>query len=302
MSLAEALGYGKEDKLLLVNADDFGLSHAVNLGVRQLLEEQAISSATLMMPCGWAPDAAGWSVQNPQYDVGIHFTFTSEWDIYRWGPVNRSSSSASLVDGHSYFPKDARTFELQAGEGEVRAELIAQLEMALAMGLKPSHADNHMGSLYGIAAGRSFLPAVLDVCASYGLPFRLPRYVTPQTGQVVASGLAGMAQQAAALADAKGVVIIDYLISLPFHLGPGETYSSVKADMQHMLRGLHAGVTELIIHPAQVTDEFRAFHPEHEKRGMELELLRDDDVLQTLQEEGIRLIRWSELQQLQRSG
>lgn len=300
MSLAKALGYSEKERLLLINADDFGLCHSVNSGIQQLLLDNIVSSATLMMPCGWAREAALWSARHPQIDVGIHLTFTSEWDFYRWGPVNRKGSTASLVTNEGYFPKDSKTFEQQADADQVRDELIAQIEMALAMGMKPTHADNHMGSLYGLATGRNFLPAVLDVCASYGLPFRLPRYLLQENGQIAPPELAEQAKQVAQLADAKGVVILDYLVGLPFQLQDGETFESLKTNMQLLLKGLHTGVTELIIHPSLVTEELTAFHGQPEKRGMELELFRDADIQQTLQEEGIRIIRWRELQKLQR--
>jgi chitin disaccharide deacetylase len=300
MSLAIALGYKENERLLLINADDFGLCHSVNEGIQQLLLEKTVNSATLMLPCGWASEAAKWSARHPQVDVGVHLTLTSEWAAYRWGPVNRKGGSASLVTEEGYFPKECLTFEKQADPEEVKAELIAQIEMALAMGMKPSHVDNHMGSLYGLATGRNFLPIVLDVCASYGLPFRLPRYLLQENGQIAPPELAKQAELLAQLADSKGVIILDYLVGLPFQLQAGETFATLKADMQQLLKGLRPGVTELIIHPSLVTDELRAFHEQPEKIGMELELFRDEEVKKTLEEEEIRLIRWSELQKLQR--
>ncbi|MBD2869772.1 polysaccharide deacetylase family protein [Paenibacillus arenilitoris] len=300
MSLAEALGYGEKDRLLIVNADDYGLCHSVNAGIQQLLLEGAVSSATIMMPCGWAREAALWSAQNPQVDVGVHFTFTSEWDNYRWGPVHRHGSTASLVAPDGYFPNGCADFEQQADPAQVREELVAQIEMALAAGMNPSHADNHMGSLYGLATGRNFLPVVLDVCASYGLPFRLPRYLPDEDGQVAPPELSEKAKQLAQLADSMGVVILDYLVGLPFGLQDGETYDSFKGSMKQLLAGLRPGVTELIIHPSLVTEELRAFHGQPLKRGMEFDLFRDDEIKQTVKQEGIRLIRWSELQKLQR--
>lgn len=300
MSLAKALGYGEGEKLLLINADDFGLCHSVNSGIQQLLLDQTVSSATLMMPCGWAREAALWSARHPQIDVGVHFTFTSEWDLYRWGPVNRKGKTDSLVTIENYFPKESKTVEQLADPDQVKEELIAQIEMALAMGMKPSHADNHMGSMYGLATGRHFLPIVLDVCASYGLPFRLPRYLLQENGQIAPPELAEQAKQLAQLADSKGVVILDYLVGLPFHLQDGEDFHSLKADMRMLLKSLHPGVTELIIHPSLVTDELQSFHGQPLKRGMELELFRDPDIQKTLQDEGIRMIRWRELQKVQR--
>ncbi|MGO4344131.1 polysaccharide deacetylase family protein [Paenibacillus sp. MCAF9] len=301
MSLAKALGYGENEKLLIINADDYGVCHSVNVGIQQLLLEQTVSSATIMMPCGWAREAALWSARHPQIDVGVHFTFTSEWDMYRWGPVNRKGSTSSLVTHENYFPKDSKTFEMQADPEQVKEELIAQIEMALAMGMKPSHADNHMGSLYGLATGRNFLSIVLDVCASYGLPFRLPRNLRQNIGQVASPELEEQAKQLGMLADSKGVVILDYLIGLPFHLEEGETFDSLKASMQQVLEGLQPGVSEIIIHPSLVTDELNAFHMQPLKRGMEFELFRDAEINNTLQKENIRMIRWSELQKLQRA-
>lgn len=301
MNLAQQLGYDANDRLLLINGDDYGVCHSVNQSVQHLLAAGAISSATIMMPCGWAPEGASWSAQNPQYDVGVHLTFTSEWDRYKWGPVTMQEAVHSLVTEEGYFPKDCKTFEQQADESQVRAEIISQIEKALKFGMNPTHADNHMGSLYGLTTGRNFLPLVLSICADYGLPFRLPRYLLQEDGQVAPPELAEQAKQLAALADSYGVVILDYLVGLPFHLAEGETYDVLKNNMKQLLHSLRPGVSELIIHPSYVTDELKAFHFQPEKRGMEHQLFLDPEMTSFIKEEGIKLIRWRELQQLQRS-
>ncbi|MFD0958977.1 polysaccharide deacetylase family protein [Paenibacillus chungangensis] len=297
--LAERLGYHAEDRLLLVNADDYGLCHSVNVAVQEMLVLGAVSSATVMMPCAWAYEAAKWSAHHPQYDVGVHLTFTSEWGPYRWGPVTRTGDVSSLVTAEGYFPSDSRSVEETADTAQLKQEMKNQIEMAISLGMSPTHADNHMGSLYGLQTGRHFLADVLDVCAEYGLPFRLPRYVLQENGSIAPPDMQEQARQVAALADAKGVVILDYLVGLPFALGDGETYDALKGEMIALLGNLHAGVTELIIHPSKVTDELRSFHREPEKRGMEHRLFMDEDIKKVLQKEGIRLIKWSELQSLQ---
>lgn len=301
MSLAQELGYQSEDRLLLINADDYGLCHSVNAAVQQLLTEGAISSATIMMPCGWAREAAAWSAAHPQHDVGVHLTFTSEWEAYGWGPVTDNGDVSSLTTAEGYFYPDTRSFELHAESAHVKQELVNQIERAIKLGMNPSHADNHMGSLYGLQTGKHFMVEVLDVCAAYGLPFRLPRYVQVESGGVAPPELEAQARAIAALADSKGVVILDYLLGLPFPLQEGETYASFKSDMQQLLTSLKPGVTEVIIHPSFVTDELLAFHREPAKRGMEFEIFCDADVRKTIEEQGIKLIRWSDLQRLQRS-
>ncbi|WP_168122633.1 polysaccharide deacetylase family protein [Paenibacillus sp. HB172176] len=300
MSLAKALGYDEFEKLLIINADDFGLCHSVNGAIQQLLTEHAVSSATIMMPCSFSRAAARWSASNPQYDVGVHLTFTSEWEPYKWGPVTANGDVSSLVTKEGYFPTGSKAFEEQAMKEHVKLELRNQIEQAISLGMTPTHADNHMGSLYGLQTGNHFLAETLEICAEYGLPFRLPRFLNMEKGQVAPKEMEEQAKQIAALADAKGVVILDYLIGLPFQLGAAETLDSFKADMLELLGSLKPGVSELIIHPSLVTDELRSFHMEPEKRGLEHALFLDSEFSTHIQKLGIRVIKWSELQKLQR--
>ncbi|MBB3110315.1 hypothetical protein FHS18_002382 [Paenibacillus phyllosphaerae] len=301
-STAQRLGFGPQDRLLIVNADDFGLCHATNEGIKQLLSEGIVSSATIMMPCGWSRDAALWSARHRHLDIGVHLTFTSEWNAVKWGPVFRGGSTLSLVTDEGYFHKEVKSFERAADAEEVRQELVAQIDMALELGIDVTHADNHMGSLYGLQSGRHFLEAVFDVCAEYGLPFRLPRNLLLENGQVAPPELADQAKRMAALADHKGVVVLDYLLGLPFRSAQGDTYDTFKSQMISLLRGLHPGVSEIIIHPSLVNEELMAFHDAPLRRGMEMELFRDPDVRQTITEEGILPVRWRDLRALQRSG
>lgn len=300
MNLAQRLGYAADDRLFIVNADDYGLCHSTNAAIQKLLTDGVVSSATIMMPCGWAREAALWGARHPHMDIGVHFTFTSEWDTMKWGPINRSGPIDSLVTEEGYFPKDVKTFERQADPVQVRAELEAQVRMALRLGVRLTHADNHMGSLYGLQTGRHFLNETLEVCAKYGLPFRLPRNLLLENGQVAPAELAQQARKHAEEADARDVVVLDYLLGLPFRGGQNETYELLKSQMIALLSNLHAGVSEIIIHPSLVTDELRAFHDSPLRRGMELDLFRDRDIQETIRREGIIPIRWRELQDLQR--
>ncbi|MCI3923174.1 polysaccharide deacetylase family protein [Paenibacillus sp. TRM 82003] len=298
MNTAQRLGYAPDARLLIVNADDFGMCHATNEGIFQLLEEGAVDSATVMMPCGWAREAALWSAARPGLNVGVHFTLTSEWQGYKWGPVTRQGDTGSLVTSEGYFPADCRTVELRADPVQVRAELVAQLEMAKSLGLDPTHVDNHMGSVYGLETGNHFLRELFEVCAAYGLPFRIPRKAPANRGAT--PELEQRAQQLAAFAAQLGVVILDDLVGLPFRAAPGETYESFKADMIRLLRGLGPGVNELIVHPSLVTEELKAINPQWVKRGWEMDIFRDADVKRTMDEAGLVRIRWADLRRLQR--
>ncbi|QHW34549.1 ChbG/HpnK family deacetylase [Paenibacillus rhizovicinus] len=299
-STAEQLGYDPTDRLLIINADDFGVCHSTNLGIQMLLEERTVSSATIMMPCAWAREAAQWSASRAHLDVGVHLTFTSEWDAMKWGPVFRGGATMSMTTAEGYFHKDAKSFERRADASQVKQEMIAQIEMALTLGIDVTHADNHMGSLYGLQTGRDFLSDVFDVCAKYGLPFRLPRYLLLESGMPAPPELAGQAMKQAEAAARKGVLVLDYLVGLPFRTPRPETYAQFKAQMIGLLQRLKPGVTEIIIHPSLVTDELIAFHGEPLRRGMELDVFRDSDVQDALRKEGIIQIGWRSLRQVQR--
>ena len=58
-SLAERLGYLACDRLLIINCDDLGVSHAANVATSKAMVEGVATSATLMVPCSSAREAAG---------------------------------------------------------------------------------------------------------------------------------------------------------------------------------------------------------------------------------------------------
>ena len=101
-SLAERLGYGASDKLLIVNGDDAGMCHSANLAVVESMEKGLLQTATVMVPCPWFPEIAAYAKANPARDFGVHLCHTSEWGKYRWGPVVSRDKVPGLIDPQGY--------------------------------------------------------------------------------------------------------------------------------------------------------------------------------------------------------
>ncbi|MCZ0710096.1 polysaccharide deacetylase family protein [Microbacterium paraoxydans] len=300
-ALADRLGLPSGARAVILNADDFGMCHAANAAISGLLARDRIDSATVMVPCAWSPEALAFAAAHPDLDVGVHLVLTSEWRRYRWRPLTAGSST--LVDADGFFPADVATVEQHASEEDVAAEIAAQLQAALDAGVDVTHLDNHMGSVYGLLTGRDFLRAVFELAARHGLPFRLPREMEGADADPM---LQAKLTEAAAVADAFGVEIVDRLWTHPFELrGEGtadeESYEQVRDGFLAVLRAVPPGVTEIYLHPMADGEELRAAVDfAAAKRGYELRLLDDPLVQQTIVEEGLVRVGWRALRELQR--
>nr|WP_241744210.1 polysaccharide deacetylase family protein [Cellulosimicrobium arenosum] len=291
----------RDARAIILNADDLGMCRAANRAVLELLLAGHVDSATIMVPCPWAPDAFASAAAHPDLDVGVHLVLTSEWTRYRWRPL--TGVGTSLVDAAGYFPADVAAVERHARDEDVAAELAAQLETALAAGVDVTHLDNHMGSVYGLETGRDFLPQVFELAARHGLPFRLPRTID---GMGLPDSVQPVLDAATVAADALGIVVPDRLWTHPFTLADEgtaaeEDYADVKAGFCDLLRSVRPGVTEVYLHPMLDDDEL-ADVADHSvaKRGFEHRLLADPDVAAVIAAEGLVRVGWRDLRAVQR--
>jgi hypothetical protein len=154
-------------KKLLIRCDDVGMSHTVNMAVRELIETGIPFSTSVMIACPWYLEAVEILNANPQIGVGIHLTLNSEWQHYKWGPVLGAAAVPSLVDanGH-FFASEADFAAAEVDLGEVEAELRAQIDRALAAGLRVDYLDYHMLTAVSTPALRAI---VEKLAAEYGL-------------------------------------------------------------------------------------------------------------------------------------
>lgn len=133
--------------ILLLRADDMGMSHGQNLAFEALLETGLPVSVSVMFSTPWWKHAVEILRNHPHAAIGVHLTLNSEWAEYRWGPVLGRSAVPSLVDEEGYFfPSRSMLYGNNPRMDEIEAELRAQVDRAMSTGLPIVYVDYHMGA------------------------------------------------------------------------------------------------------------------------------------------------------------
>jgi hypothetical protein len=294
-ALVERLGYGPDDRVLVLSCAELGVFHAGNVAIYEALRKPTATTATLMVPAPWARDAAA---QYRGEDIGVGLTLNAEHDLYRWGPITHAPS---LLDGDGGFPRTAADLWDHADLDEVRRECRAQLERAIYWGFDVSHLDAHLDAV-------QLKPEFFDV------PLRLP--------DASAQRLAGFPFRA--LAAERGVVSPDRVIltgparnargrlagtmagrpadtASSAAEGPDADDSKVKAQLAGLLAGLEPGVSEVCLRPALDTPELRAAAPDWQDRTADRRLLVGEAALaEAVDAARVKLLGYRALRDLMR--
>jgi predicted glycoside hydrolase/deacetylase ChbG (UPF0249 family) len=282
-TIAERLGYPRDAKLLIVHADDLGMAHSVNAATIKALGTGLVNSGSIMVPCPWLSEIAAYARANPQADLGLHLTLTSEWTSFRWGPVSSKDRVSSLLDKDGYFHLTETDAAAKADPKQVEIEILAQIERARALGIQPTHLDSHMGTLY---QNKELFEVFLSVARSQKLPVRvaknwftradfLPTTLKPED------------------------VYIDRVLDINPAVGP-QDWAKFYTDA---LSKLEPGVTEVVIHLAYDDAEMQGATSNHPNWGAawrqrDLEFFTSDAFRKALQDNQIKLITWRELGKL----
>lgn len=276
-SVAERLGYPSDAKLLILHADDLGVAHSENVASFAALDSGAVSSASIMMPTPWVAEVATYAKAHPNADLGLHLTLTAEWASYKWGSVASRDSVRSLLDSAGVFPADVPPVVARAKLAEVERELRAQVRRAIALGIRPTHLDSHMGTLFATPA---LLATYVKVAHEFGLPF------------LAVKGMPGLDRAKLGARD----VVIDTVVMA----GDDVPRAQWKQFYLDALTKLKPGVSEMIVHLGRDDAELQAVTVDHEPYGSAWRQ-RDYDVVtsaefrQALRDNHIILIGYRDL-------
>lgn len=286
MGLSKSLGYTDDAKLLIVHADDAGLSHAENRATIEALKGGVVNSYSIMVPCPWFYEIAQFAKCNPQYDYGIHLTLTCEWNQYKFSPVLSQNEVPSLVDQQGYFFKDRQSVLNKANLEELRKELCAQIDRALAFGLQPSHLDSHM---YTLGVSIEFLDLFREIGEIYKLPILLNGELIKMVSNCEPQEL-----------NLGKTPFVDQI-----YLGNFDEFNkgNLTAFYRETLLSLKPGFNMILIHPAFNDPEMKSITINHPNFGADWRQIDFDFFTSTackniITDQQIHLISWKDIKDL----
>ncbi len=283
------LGHPDTAKLLIINGDDIGASHAANIATIDAMEHGIMTATSLMVPCPWAFDACHYLHTHPQADAGVHLTLNAEWPTFKWGPVLGAKAVPSLVDGTGFFYQRPSAGTVQHGRREeVLAELDAQIQRAISWGVVPTKLDNHMGPMH---ASEMLTGVYIELARKYNLPIRI------MAGPKARGRVGGMLRYAPEPEELEGILYIDDMRGIGLSDVP-----LLKGQLLQSLRSLNPGVTELVLHAAAGTPEARDMMDDWEARAEAYRLVtHDSEIKDEIAKQSITLIGWRHLREAQRA-
>lgn len=281
-TIAEKLGYPADSKLLIIHADDAGVSHSENMATIEGMENGIVNSSSIMVPCPWFPEIAEYANENSEEkDFGLHLTITSEWKDYKWGSSHSNTEVPSLINGYGYFYPLVDSVVVHANSPDVEKEITWQIEKALKFGIDVTHLDAHMGAVMSTPA---FLETYIKKGREYGVPVLLSREI--ESFKEVESKME--------------ITSKDVIVDNVYQATPDIFKSGMDAYYEDVLNNLEPGLSCILIHLANNNDEMKAVTKEHPDWGSEwrqndLDFFTSDKARDLIEKNNIVMVTWREL-------
>ena len=289
-------------KRLIVNADDFGWSEAVNEGILQSHLDGIVTSTTLMTNLPGAAAALSRArCEAPSLGIGLHLNLTEGT------PLSKGDQVVPIVDELGNLRRSlVALFQGACLSGAVRKaigrELEAQAAWASDHHMKPSHIDSHkhvhlhpvilrqviaIARRHGIGAVRTTAETGLPSIGSF-----LPRDWSWQrrfaqwmrAGQAKLGGLA-----------ARRLVRRSALLTTDWFFGVRTTGGVSPEVVKHLLENAPAGTGELMVHVGLADDTSARPTRLTGSRLRELESVTRSDVKEKVLTAAWQLITFKEL-------
>ncbi len=285
---AEKLGFPAGKKVIILHADDAGMCEEANIATAQLLENNEIQSAAVMLPCPNAEEFIQWAIDHPDSDVGLHLTLTSEWKTHRWGPVSDPALVPGLIDPEGMLWPTVPEVLMNATVEEIEIEIRAQIDRSIALGYQPGHIDTHMGTLY---SHPDYVKVFYKLAEEYQIPANAIDLSDSTVVEFLRNAGYPIDDQIIGLADEYSLPKLDFITWVPF----GETYEEKVEDFMTLIRSFSPGLTEIVFHPSVETENLKTITNSWQQRVWEVKMFSDPDLIKFFEEEGIIFTNWIEI-------
>ncbi|MFI5186182.1 MAG: polysaccharide deacetylase family protein [Chitinophagales bacterium] len=281
-TLQEKLGYSKDSRLLILHADDLGMSHSENSATVYAMEHGSVNSASIMVPTPWFSEIAAYSHTHPNADLGLHLTLTSEWNYLKWGSTASKSEVPGLLNKNGFFFSSVDSVYRSASVAEVEKELRAQIEKAKLFGIDITHLDSHMGTLF---ARLDYLKVLIKLGREYKLPVLLSKPIFQIVYRINLDSL---------------TTDKDVTLNMIYMAGSNDYRNGMENYYTGVLKSLQPGVSEIIFHAGYDDDEMKAATIDHidygaEWRQADFNFFTSEKCKTLLTEQNIHLITWREI-------
>lgn len=286
-SFGERLGWQPDQVVVVLHCNDGGMMQGTGWGIKNAISKGVATSYSVMMPCPWVPSFMK-ARPTESSDIGLEVTLTSEFDLFRWGPLSGKPTVPSLVDPEGCLWKTVPQLAAKANPDDVEREIRAQLERATNFGAAITHFTAHDGAVY---AKSEFFERYLKVAMEKGIPPVLAgghmQYMAEENSPLIPL----MKSKATDLWNA-GFPVVDDIVMQVESWNTGEKRSKLEA----MLHSLRPGVTVIVFHPATSSDEMRVIMQNSGSRIQDNMVLTDFGIKRVIENRKIVLTDFIELQ------
>lgn len=259
-------------KQLIIHADDYGLTRSVSKGIIRAHQDGVVTSTSVMINLAQRADIIELQ-ENPNLDIGVHLNLTVGKSVLPKEKIPH------LVDKNGLFHKRKSEKRPVNDEGvvifdnvpamEIFLEIETQIRHFLGFGLNPNHLDTH----HHIHADPKVLEVIIGSALAYDLPLRT---INPEMREKVRS---------------RGVRTNDYF--------DGRFFGTDSINLQNItniIADISDGVTELMCHPGEVSDELGEISGYVDERLTEFNVLINPELRALITKESIELISWCNLE------
>jgi chitin disaccharide deacetylase len=274
-SIQKRLGYSKNTKLLIIHADDMGMSGSENTATIEAMEKGTVNSGSVMVPCLKFQEIADYSKTHLKADIGIHLTITSEWPQYKWGPVLPHEEVESIIDSDGFFLENMDKIIKNANPVEVEKEFRAQIMRAMESGIELTHIDSHM---YAAFSNNQLLKIYISLGKEYNLPVLL-------TNKLPIRSLMS-----------KNLIVVEQL-----YCAKPEDYSiGLNYYYREILRSIKPGLNCILVHTAFNNEEMQNITRDQTNFGADwrqadFDFFTSEECSQLIRNNNIQLITWREI-------